>query len=305
MSYLRAKAHRVYSPLSAYGYFDVVRLWLKRPATRQELGELARLCAKGDKRPVWSKNKRSRFRNGEYSQVIVARRPSEEALRWITSRPHALVNGVEVALDLTWTSEREADAVYRFFYRHLVRRHHGKTQKVLFCAKTVDPLVEERTAYDAQSYHPNRLALYRTDHDRFTGEIQPIVHLEWRMNGVEALKQAGLPRNLLDFDFRSFWERRLYLVDVDAARLGRFLANRTSGRRRRRPDLRSVGVRQVNLDRRYGQLLLSKYDRLQELFDAYRRERVSRVFYKLDNKEFLPSYEREAVDQPFSGGDRQ
>jgi len=54
-------------------------------------------------------------------------------------------------------------------------------------------------------------------------------------------------------------------------------------------------VGQVNLDRRYGQLLLSKYDRLQELLNAYRREKVSRVFYKLPNEQFLP-FDGEEVD---------
>jgi hypothetical protein len=272
-------------PSSAYGYFDAMRVWLKRPLTRPQLAELAHHCGKGDKGGLHYENKRARF-SSEYRQIIVARRPSEMALKLLSEWDDALVNGVEIALDSVWPSEREADAAFHFFHRHLVRRYHGKTQKTRFYGDAATDTTG--TLYDGQRRHPNILTLYRSSYDRFTGEILPILHLEWRANGVEALKQAGLPDHLLDFDHRTFWEKRLLLADLNPERLGRYLRNRSLGRRARRFELNQVGRRTVNLNRRLGHLLLHKYDRLQELLDAHRRERVSRALRRLDNRAFLP-----------------
>lgn len=282
-------------PVDAVAYFDKVQVWLKFAVNNEELAWLNRNCGKGGAHIDVSLPARW---DASYRARLSLHQPNWAVLEWIDRRADALINQVEVALDLIWPSDRQADAAFWFFHKHLIRLHHGKTQQLRFYGDSATG--EIGTLYDGQRWHTNLLTIYRWPNDRFTGEVLPILHIEWRANGVDALKQLGLPSHLLDFDFRAFWSKRLLLVDVEAERLGRFLRNQGSGKRARQPNLKEVRSREDLLNRRLGHIVLNKYERHQELLDSYRhawrRQRVSRVFNRLDNSSFLPGEVIEAVE---------
>jgi hypothetical protein len=83
-----------------------------------------------------------------------------------------------------------------------------------------------------------------------------------------AVRSAGIHSagNLIDFDHRAFWERRLLLVDVDREKLGRLYRNQLDGTRSRSPAM--DGGR--NRDQRYGNILVNGVVTIQELIDRYR-----------------------------------
>ena len=136
----------------------------------------------------------------------------------MSKRSDALINILEIALDLTFDNPADADDARDYFGRHLVRRWHGKHQNVFS--------IEDTTRYDASRAAPNQIVLYSEDHSRITGELN-CLQLEWRANGARAVRSAGIltPQDLLDFPFKEFWSRRLLLVDVEEERLGRYLRN--------------------------------------------------------------------------------
>ena len=161
--------------------------------------------------------------------------------------------------------------------RHRVRRWHGKDQPVFHF---------KATRYDASRAAPNYIAMYPEPYSRITGEVQDILHIEWRATKARSVRAAGIsaPQDLLKFPFRKFWSRRLLLLDApDPEKLGRYLRNRRNGTRDRKP----LNENGISIDRRWGGIALS-YNSLQETLDRYRSEDVRRLFEVLPNDAFLP-----------------
>ena len=176
----------------------------------------------------------------------------------------------------------ERDAAWEFLSRHLIRRWHGREQAIRFVGED-----GEVTRYDGPLRAPNLLVCYREPHCRITGELH-VVHLEWRCNGVGAVRAAGIskPGDLLTFPFRSFWRHRLLLVDItDKERLGRLYRNAGRKTKDRRPRIHRNGI---NLDVRLGQILLEGHTTIQEVVDHARGAGIGRILVKLDNHAFLP-----------------
>ena len=55
-----------------------------------------------------------------------------------------------------------------------------------------------------------------------TGELN-CLHLEWHLNGVRAVWNAGIlsGADLLKWDHRAFWNKRLLLYEIEPWRLGK------------------------------------------------------------------------------------
>jgi hypothetical protein len=72
------------------------------------------------------------------------------------------------------------------------------------------------TRYDADRAAQNGIVFYKEDHSRITGE-EYCLHLEWRLNRLRAVRAAGIEtgQDLLKFDHRAFWQKRLRLYEVD------------------------------------------------------------------------------------------
>lgn len=184
-------------PVSIYPYYDKVQVWLKRPASREVVKELRGQCGH-----LYSDNHRARF-DATYQQRLEFKQPTERALRWIAKREDALINRVEVALDFIFDTPAERDDTFEFLHRHLVRRWHGKTQKIKLVRsgaksgkgkKGLPELVDEiemgETRYDA-GRAPNKIVFYRNQYSRITGELN-CLHLEWHLNGVRPVSSAEI-----------------------------------------------------------------------------------------------------------------
>ena len=230
----------------------------------------------------------ARFGQG-YIQRIELRQPSPAALQWVANRPEALINRIEIALDYTFKNINQKDDAFAFLHSHLMRRWHGKKQKIKLVRsgkrKREYELVDEtemgQTRYDA-GRAPNKIVFYRTQYSRITGEVN-CLHLEWHGNGKKAVQALGIKtgEDLLKFNHRAFWQKRLRLYRVDEDRLGRLVRNRKSGKRSRVSN---------NLDGRMGHILISSVGSVQELIDQYGTwGRISRALQPIPNEEWLPA----------------
>jgi hypothetical protein len=273
---------RIPKPTSISAYFDVVRFWLKDPLDHQKLAELRNLC--GGKLRVDTQP--AKFAPRSYRQRINLPQPSEGALKWLAENTEAFINYVELAIDWTFENGASRDENWQFINSHLVRRHHGKKQEICFCAAgptgSEDKPDHEQTRYDARRSAPNRTVLYKDDFSRQTGEIVPLLHLEWRANGAQAVRSLGIfsASDLVHFDHCSFWKTRLLLLDASASRLGRFVRNCN---KRKKSRVETPG------DRRLGNAILEKYNTIQELIDALRRKyRIRRALTEIKNDAWLP-----------------
>lgn len=279
---LRWKCRAVNST-SASSYLDKVVVWLQVPASARELAWLEKQCGRkqcGRKQcgrgGIDVKTRPAKF-DPRYKQRIELRQPNLQALGWLSRRTDALITGVEVALDLVYACPDDRDDAEEFFARHRVRRWHGKDQPVFHF---------KATRYDASRAAPNYIAMYPEPYSRITGEVQDILHIEWRATKARSVRAAGIsaPQDLLKFPFRKFWSRRLLLLDApDPEKLGRYLRNRRNGTRDRKP----LNENGISIDRRWGGIALS-YNSLQETLDRYRSEDVRRLFEVLPNDAFLP-----------------
>jgi hypothetical protein len=133
-----------------------------------------------------------------------------------------LINYVEITLDYIFDAPAKAADAEEYLNRHLHRRHKGPKQKVWPVSSS-----RGRTRYDGPPYAPNLTVVYAEHHSRVTGELF-CLHVERRINGVRAVRNAGIRSggDLLDFDHHEFWRKKLVLYDgPDPKRLGRFFLN--------------------------------------------------------------------------------
>jgi hypothetical protein len=138
---------------------------------------------------------------------------------------------------------------------------------------------------------PNSIVFYQPGFSRITGELN-VLHLEWRLNRLRSVRNAGIEsgRDLLAFDHRQFWEKKLLLYDIEPERLGRLLRNRSTGRRSRRSAIGNYGHGgQFNLDGRTGHVLINSVGSVQELIDRYGSWlRLHRVLSRMVTESLLP-----------------
>lgn len=280
-------------PIAAWPYLDKIQFWLRKPIGNPEISSLRQQCGRGG---VHAEGRAARF-DARFRQRVELRQPSAEALQWLAMRRDALINRAEIALDLIFGDRNKRDDVFEFLHYRLVRRWHGKRQNVKLVRgvkhprkrRRVPEIVEEvgfgHTRYDAPRSAPNGIAFYHQPFSRLTGELD-CLHLEWRLNGLRAVRNAGISsgRDLIQFDHRSFWNERLLLYEVDEARLGRLIGNHRSGERRRvdRP-----------LDGKIGHVLFSSVGTIQELIDEYGASlRLHRALERIPIEAFLPCSEQ-------------
>jgi hypothetical protein len=92
-------------------------------------------------------------------------------------------------------------------------------------------------------------------------------------------------RDLLNFDHRSFWQKRLLFQTVDPDQLGRLIRNRNAGKRSRVSDDTAV---------RTGHVFVNSVSSIQELIDKYRKlGKLSRILQTIPNEGWLPSSQSE------------
>lgn len=282
-------------PLAIYPYFDKVQVWLKSPADPKTVDRLQLRCGH-----FYVDNRSARFGDG-YRQRLEFKQPKPDALAWIACQRATMINRVEIALDLVFADRNRRDDAFEFFHRHLIRRWHGKRQRIKLvrggrkeghggkrAPELVDEVAAGQTRYDGGRCAPNQITLYRAQYSRVTGELN-CLHLEWRLNTLASVQNAGITSgvHLFEFDHRQFWARRMRLVSADPEKLGRCIRNRVNGTKSRTPE--PGNNRFVNLDQRRGSVMLQAFGTMQEFVDAFGSSlRLHRILSAIPNEAFLP-----------------
>jgi hypothetical protein len=253
-------------PAAIYPYFDKVQVWCRNPADGPTLARLRQHCGRGG---LHAQNAPARF-NPKFRQRLGFKQPNHHALRWIAARNDALINQVEIALDLIFADIIQKEDAWAFLNEHLVRRWHGRKQEIrVVKSGATDDYAQMGTRYDAGRWAPNSIVIYPEDYSRVTGELHSI-HVEWRLKGLKAVQKAGIKsgRDLLEFSHRDFWAKRLLLYSVNPDRLGRLVRNRLDGTKSRVPKMENWSlVDLVNIDRKKGGVMIRAHDTIQELID--------------------------------------
>ena len=284
-----------------------MQVWLRTPADPVTLANWENECGRGR---LYAENKRPGF-VGDYHQRVEFRQPSNTLLGWTAQLNHTLVNRVEVALDHVFANWAEVTDAQIYLHQHLVRRWHGKKQQIKIGRASKEPSADGRrgwepveeiedalTRYDGPRRAANLVIAYIENYSRITGEPY-CLHVEWRTKGARAVRGMGIysPADLVNFDHRAFWQKRLRLVDVDPEQLGRLVRNRHDGGKSRTPKFQTRkwdGLR-WNTDEYYGRAMLHSCDSMQELLDKYGTDyRIARIITSIPNEGWLPASE---VDQ--------
>jgi hypothetical protein len=273
-------------PIGIYPYFDKMQFWVGWPLNQRTIASLRRQCGKGG---LFVADGPAPFAGG-FCQRVELRQPSERALRWLAQHNDALINQVEVTLDLVFEYRGNVEEAWDFFHQHLVRRWHRKSQeiRVVRSAPRDDEPGACGTRYDAGRRVPNRLVLYADDHTRITGELN-CLHVEWRLTGLKAVRAAGIEsgQDLSEFDHRAFWRRRLVFYSVDRRRLGLQIRNRQMGARRR--SSKTCRSSAHWMDGRAGEVYARSFDTVQELIDELKSLcRIDLALKRIPNDLLLP-----------------
>jgi hypothetical protein len=274
------------TPTGAHGYFDKAQFWVCAPLDGPTLKWLQQKCGRGG---VYAVTQPARF-NALYRQRLELRQPSVEALIWLATRDDALINRAEITIDLAFNCLSDRDDAWEFLHRHIVRGWHGKNQEVRIYRGEEVRINNIGTRYDADRRAKNKIVFYPEKHSRITGELN-CLHLEWHLNGLKAVRAAGIEsgQNLPGFNHRAFWQKRLRLYDVDRQRLGRLIRNQIGGKRSRSPEIMHMGQYRVNIDGRTGEVLSRAHNTIQELIDLLKPSyRIHRALVPISNEGLLP-----------------
>jgi hypothetical protein len=278
-------------PAAIYAYFDKIQFWVREPLDRATVDQLRSQCGRGG---IYAHDRPARF-DYRYRQRVELKQPTDQALHWLARRDDALINRGEITLDLVFKYRANKDEAWEFLHRHLVRRWHGKKQEIRIDRGKQKPSNGDEdgtsgTRYDAGRSAPNLIACYREGHSRITGEVN-CLHLEWRLNALKAVRSIGIETgaDLLEFDHRQFWQKRLLLFTADKERLGRLIRNRPHGRKSRMSRIEQFGSYKINMDKRTGDVQIRSHDTIQELIDDLGSSyRIQRALVPISNEVLLP-----------------
>jgi nicotinic acid phosphoribosyltransferase len=150
-------------PIARYAYVDGVRVWFKQPLTSDEIGWL-----REQRRDVTGDGRYPKLRRhpwpAKFDRSYVERcnfyQPTEEVLRWLANREDALLNYVEISLDLIFENETEKETAARLVWRTIIKKHHGE-QGIRF---------DDGTRYTAARGAPNLIAIYDDKPSKLTGD---------------------------------------------------------------------------------------------------------------------------------------
>jgi hypothetical protein len=237
-------------------------------------------------------------RRQDFEHSVILFQPGDGALKWVGQRVHHLTY-VELANDLVYPTYGAAQHADDFMDAHLIKKHHRGNNRYKGASR-----------YTNSRKSPNNMVVYADKRSRITGE--PCCHLEWRMLGRAALKAAGISSaaDLVVFNHREFWQRRLVIGQLDLQRLGRAdyhrkLKQRLGGRQQRRRNwIQECGTsrkHRVDLFFSRGRALLAGLPRpptphtrsvvcsVQDVIDALRGKIRARDYVTMfDNSSLLP-----------------
>ena len=267
------------NPSEIFSYCDAIQFWLKHPLPRQELAWLYSQCGS-----MHVHNQPALF-DWSYQQRLQIRQPTEEALQSLSTLNDPYLNRVELSLDWTFPTEPERDAAYECVCQRHIKKWHGR-QRINF---------DKTTRYTGPPGARNLMALYPDRPCRVDGEVF-CVHLDWRIKGASAVSAAGIAslHDLLNFNYRRFWQDKLLLCELDVRGLGRQFNIHVAGKGRRRgPWIYFCGTNgwfAYDVDLHIGGIIIDTLPSTQEVIDSYRGKlNVNRCLNQIEVGHLLPS----------------
>jgi hypothetical protein len=274
-------------PIAVYTYNDKIAFWIEREFNEDETAYIKSQCGPGGTdldRPAH----KSRF-DPRLIRRVETRQPSPELFVFLASVEGTFLNQAEFTLDLIFDTEENRDHAFEFFNWHSVKRgHRGKVRYY------------KKTRYTDRRWAPTNLVAYRPEFAKLTGEVF-CLHVEWRVCGVAALRRMEIDgiKDLINFDHRALWQRRLRLCTFDFARLGRVYSNGLTKKRRQKT--RTLTARkprvyvtrrgfEYHTDRRLGQHLLRINETVQGVINFAKKQNISvaRCLTDISNDAWLP-----------------
>jgi hypothetical protein len=161
-----------------------------------------------------------------------------------------LINRLDFALDFIVGDYDALDRLDQFIKKRLVKRWHGKQRNIQVKA----------TQYSSYKPWPcHQLVVYPTRRSKITDEL--CVHVEWRAKGKPRVESLGIfdLQQLIHFDHREFWKKRLCLEEVDWRMLGKQLLGRGRAKKPLMTDF-GFGLGCRDADVRAGQIIARAAD---------------------------------------------
>lgn len=213
----------------------------------------------------------------------------------LTARRAAKISRVELALDWIFRTEAEGRLATTYARRYLVKRFHRR--------RRYEPLPNVTYSDPRRSRH--NLVRCGDRACRIDGQT-PCCHIEWRARDAEALAAIRVRtiRDLIIFNLREFWQKRLIMDVPDYAVLGRMWDNHTSGGRRRAEPSGLIGHNSnPSSDEKAGRRIFAMHHNTQGLIDRLRDKiKVRRCLTRFDVQHLLPPIDvRGAVVTTHSG----
>ena len=260
-------------------FLDTVAVCLPRHLTGEEQAEIRTSCremayhpkeSRVRKQQIWFEMTGQKIR---YKVVITLQQPTNETFhalnRMIEGDARPIPNRVHFAIDYPTEDRAKAEQLHfvilHYFYKPWHREEHG-VRRFRRPEGHTDymGLQECRSVWTIYSGRPSKIS------------GGPACHIEWRFQGVDALREPSLHiatlEDLIDYDHYSFWKRRMRMCKFDMARLGKKL----SGRRNRAP-ARNLSYAGVNVDERRAQLALRQYAYSKDQIPRRARNRTSMI----------------------------
>lgn len=259
-------------------YIDSIAVWLPDRLSEQQFEVLQAECGGI---PFHIISRPSQFRR-RYKLRLKLSRPTPKALDLLGRIEGAHLNYVEFALDLTFHTDDACDEARAVIDMCIIKRHH-QNQKIRYV---------NGTRYSGPRTAPNVLVIYSDRPSKVTGES--CVHIEWRISRSRELRKLNIESacDLIDFDFRAFWKKRLVLGVPDIERLGRYQNNWQNRSKRRKARIVTFGTPsfRYNSDERIGNTLWRMKPSVQLIIDHSRGKYPIRGAIRiLDAAHLLPS----------------
>jgi len=240
-----------FRPSRVLHYFDRLRIYVKRPASKEWLGRLERDCGNLNSRlgPAWF--------DPRYQQRLEIFQPSPAALLQLAELPDdAMLCYAEVACDVVVPDEYSLQNLMDAFLAGFLQPHHRNKEPEIYVDGSGRPtgFTTRKPPQKGARRQGFWFQFYIDRPCRITGDPH-CFHFEGKHESRRALKRLGIhhPRDLQHFDFCAYFKKRASkLYQIDYERLGRWDHNRRNGRKRKKPH---IDERNYNSDRTRGYVL--------------------------------------------------
>ncbi|MGB7543937.1 MAG: hypothetical protein WBM28_18210, partial [Burkholderiales bacterium] len=229
-------------------YFDTIHVWVSRNLKQWERDTLDTLCGSFSYRPIWRPTDRWMWLLG-YRVKLVLQQPSRDAFEFLRQRlrerPAPMINRVDCAFDFLTSNHAKAERLQLYIDARWYKPYHREKHGVEIFAQA--------TTYLGFKNWKSRYVTYADKPSRHMGG--PCCHLECRFQSARVVAALGIDsiKDLLAFDHKAFWEKRLRLYEYDLEELGK----RWNGRHlNSAPAIQKFGNFTYNADKRVGETLV-------------------------------------------------